>query len=126
MPKREVKVFLKEQELLQIISGADKRKVTSNDEIARLLGSRNLLADETEIFDSGLKDLDKGRFQDYFKKEFGISHEEKGLTLEEALIAKKVMRNNHLTLAAQSDMELENDVDGEQFIVRFPRKELCP
>ena len=27
---------------------------TSNDEIARLLGSRNLLADETEVFDSFL------------------------------------------------------------------------
>jgi hypothetical protein len=24
--------------------------------------------------------------------------------------------------AAQPDMELENDVEGEQFIVRFPRK----
>ena len=137
----------------------------SNDEIARLLGSRNLLADETEIFDSSLKDLDIRLFSDYFKKEFDASFENKGLTLEEALIAKKVLRNNHLTLAgllflegnrkhfgnpvirnnqialfasltlpysglgsgfrrafaAQPDMELENDVDGDQFIVRFPR-----
>ena len=80
-------------------NGSDKRKVTSNDEIARLLGSRNLLADETEIFDSGLKDLDSRLFSEYFKKEFEAGYEEKGLTLEEALIAKKVMRNNHLTLA---------------------------
>jgi len=80
-------------------NGADKRKVTSNDEIARLLGSRNLLADEIEIFDSCIKDIDARLFSEYFIKEFGKSYEEKGLTLEEALIAKKVMRNNHLTLA---------------------------
>ena len=80
-------------------NGSDKRKVTSNDEIARLLGSRNLFADETEIFDSGIKDIDTWLFSEYFKKEFGLGYEEKGLTLEEALIAKKIVRNNHATLA---------------------------
>ena len=80
-------------------NGADKRKVTSNDEIARLLGSKNLLAEEIEIYDSGIKDLNVWLFSEYFKKEFGKSYEEKGLTVEEALIAKKAMRNNHLTLA---------------------------
>ena len=80
-------------------NGSDKRKVTSNDEIARLLGSRNLFAEETEIYDSGVNDLDVRLFSEYFKKEFGMSFEEKGLALDEALKAKKVMRNNHLTLA---------------------------
>ena len=80
-------------------NGSDKRKVTSNDEIARLLGSRNLLADETEIFETSINDLDSRLFAEYFKKEFETSYEEKGLTLERALIAKKVMRNDHLTLA---------------------------
>ena len=80
-------------------NGADKRKVTSNDEIARLLGSRNLLADETEIFDTSIKDLNKLLFSEYFTKEFGMTYEEKGLSLEEALVAKKVMRNNHITMA---------------------------
>jgi predicted HTH transcriptional regulator len=84
---------------IYVKNGADKRKVTSNDEIARLLGSRNLFADETEIFDTNIKNVDKWLFSEYFKKEFGMSYEEKGLTLEEALRAKKVLRNNHLTLA---------------------------
>ena len=84
---------------IYVKNGADKRKVTSNEEIARLLGSRNLLADETEIFDSSIKDIDTRLFAEYFKKEFEMTCEEKGLTLEEALIAKKVMRNGHLTLA---------------------------
>jgi ATP-dependent DNA helicase RecG len=84
---------------IYVKNGSDKRKVTSNDEIARLLGSRNLFADEIEIFDTDIKDVDARLFSEYFKKEFGHSYEEKGLTLEEALKAKKVIRNNHLTLA---------------------------
>jgi len=80
-------------------NGSDKRKVTSNDEIARLLGSKNLLAEETEIYDTSIKDLNVWLFSEYFKKEFGKSYEEKGLALEEALHVKKVMRNNRLTLA---------------------------
>jgi predicted HTH transcriptional regulator len=85
--------------IIYVKNGADKRKVTSNDELARLLGSKHLLADETEIFDSTIKDVDEWLFSDYFKKEFGQTIEQKGLTLEEALAAKKVIRNNHLTLA---------------------------
>jgi len=84
---------------IYVKNGSDKRKVTSNDEIARLLGSKNLHADEIEIFDTSIRDIDARLFSEYFKKEFGQSYEEKGLTLEEALKAKKVMRNNHLTLA---------------------------
>jgi predicted HTH transcriptional regulator len=84
---------------IYVKNGADKRKVTSNDEIARLLGSKNLLADEMEIFDSSIKDLDTRLFSEYFKKEFGMTFEEKGLSLEEALTAKKIMRRGHVTLA---------------------------
>ncbi|OQW98536.1 MAG: ATP-dependent DNA helicase RecG, partial [Desulfobacteraceae bacterium A6] len=38
-------------------------------------------------------------FREYFKKEFNSSIEEKGLTFEKALKAKKVLRNEKLTLA---------------------------
>jgi predicted HTH transcriptional regulator len=99
--------------IIYVKNGSDKRKVTSNDEIARLLGSRNLFADETLIFNSGIKDLDTRLFSEYFKKEFEMTYEEKGLSLEEALIAKKVMRNNQLTLA------------GLLFFGREPQS-LCP
>jgi len=85
--------------IIYLKNGSDKRKVTSNDEIARLLGSRNLLADETEVYYTSIKDINVWLFSEYFKKEFGMSYEEKELTLEEALHVKKVMRNNHLTLA---------------------------
>jgi predicted HTH transcriptional regulator len=84
---------------IYVKNGSDKRKVTSNDEIARLLGSRHLLADETEIFDSTIKDVDEWLFSAYFTKEFGQTYLEKGLSFEESLAAKKVLRNGHLTLA---------------------------
>ena len=99
-------------------NGSDKRKVTSNDEIARLLGSKNLLADEMEIYDTSIKDLNIWLFSEYFRKEFGISYEEKGLSLEEALLAKKVMRNNHLTLAGLLFFGNEPQKFRSQFTIR--------
>jgi len=62
-------------------NGSDKRKVTSNDEIARLLGSRNLFANEMEIYDSGMKDLDARLFSEYFKKNLKWVLKKKGLSL---------------------------------------------
>ena len=85
--------------IIYIKNGSDKRKVTSNDEIARLLKGNNLYADEMEISGSSINDIDTRLFAEYFLKEFGVSYEEKGLTLEEALIAKKIMRNNQITVA---------------------------
>jgi predicted HTH transcriptional regulator len=84
---------------IYVKNGADKRKVTSNEEIARLLGSKSLAADETLVFDSSVQDLDTWRFADYFEREFGASIERRGLTMEKAAAAKKVMRDGHLTLA---------------------------
>ncbi len=80
--------------------GSDKRRVTDDSEILRLYQrSGNLLADEMEVFDTSIEDVNKNIFDDYFKKEFGQTYEEKGLTFEEALKAKRVLRNNQLTLA---------------------------
>jgi predicted HTH transcriptional regulator len=80
--------------------GADKRKLIDNNEIMRLFqqGS-NLLADEMEVYDTSIDDIDERLFADYFKKEFKISYQEKGLTYEEALRAKRVLRNDKVSLA---------------------------
>jgi predicted HTH transcriptional regulator len=86
--------------IIYVKNGADKRKVTSNDEIARLLSAGgSLFADEMVIHGPSLHDVDEYLFSAYFKKEFGATYQEKGLTLEQALTAKKIMRNGHLTLA---------------------------
>jgi predicted HTH transcriptional regulator len=80
--------------------GSDKRRVTDNAEMLRLFqqGS-HLFADEMEVFDTSIDDINSQLFAEYFKKEFHASYEQKGLTYEQALKAKKVLRNGKLTLA---------------------------
>jgi predicted HTH transcriptional regulator len=79
---------------------SDKRKVTDNTEIMRLFQQgANLFADEMEVYDTTIEDIDERLFSDYFKKEFKVSYQEKGLTYEEALRAKRVLRNDKVSLA---------------------------
>lgn len=80
--------------------GSDKRKVTNNAEILRLFQKGgSLTADEMEVFESSIEDIDEKQFEGHFLKEFGKSISERGLTYEQALRAKKVLKNDHLTLA---------------------------
>ncbi len=80
--------------------GSDKRRVTDNAEMLRLFqqGS-HLLADEIEVYDTSIEDINQELFQGYFKKEFNATIKEKGLSFEQALKVKKVLRNDKLTLA---------------------------
>jgi ATP-dependent DNA helicase RecG len=85
---------------IYVKQGSNKRLLTDNAEIMRLFQlSGNLLADEMEVHGTSIEDIDERRFADYFIKEFGRSYEERGLTFEQALKAKRVLRNNQLTLA---------------------------
>lgn len=80
--------------------GSNKRLLTDNAELMRLFqNSANLLADEMEVYGTSIVDIDKDIFSEYFQKEFGQTIEEKGLTYEQALSAKRVLRNGQLTLA---------------------------
>lgn len=80
--------------------GADKRKVTDKSEIKRLFQkSGNLLADEMEVFGSSIDDINRMAFEEHFLKEFGKTIEERGLSYEQGLKAKRVILNNKLTLA---------------------------
>jgi predicted HTH transcriptional regulator len=83
-----------------IKQGGDKRRVTDNNEMLRLLQSgTNFSADEMEVYDAYIEDIDKDKFKSYFRKKFHKTIEEEGLTFEKALIAKKALQNNRLTLA---------------------------
>ncbi len=85
---------------IYVKQGSNKRLLTDNAEIMRLFqNSGNLLADEMEVYDTSIKDVDEKIFAEYFKKEFEKTFEEKGLTFEQALRAKRVLRNDRLTLA---------------------------
>lgn len=85
---------------IYVKQGSNKRLLTDNSEIMRLFQqSSNLLADEMEVFDTAIDDIDERLFADYFKREFKVSYQEKGLTYEEALRAKRVLRNDKVSLA---------------------------
>ncbi len=80
--------------------GANKRRVSDNAEMLRLFqNSGNLSADEMEIYGTSLENVNKDKFEQYFKKEFQRTIEEKGLNFEQALKIKKVLRNDRLSLA---------------------------
>jgi predicted HTH transcriptional regulator len=83
-----------------IKQSADKRRVTDNAEILRLFQqSGNLSADEMGVYGTGIDDIDERLFSEYFKIEFKQSYEEKGLTYEKALKAKRVLRDDRISLA---------------------------
>ncbi len=85
---------------IYVKQGSNKRLITDNAEIMRLFQhSGNLLADEMEVYNTSIDDVNQEAFADYFKKEFGQSYEEKGLNFEEALKAKRILRNSQLSLA---------------------------
>ncbi len=85
---------------IYVKQGSNKRLLTDNAEIMRLFqASGNLLADEMEVYGTSIKDIDEKRFSEYFKKEFDKTFEDKGLTFEQAVTGKRLLRNNQLTLA---------------------------
>ena len=85
---------------IYIKQGSNKRLMTDNFEILRLFQqSGNLSADEMEVYDTSIDDVDEQCFSDYFVREFKETFQAKGLTYEEALKAKRVMKNGRLMLA---------------------------
>ena len=85
---------------IYVKQGSNKRLLTDNAEILRLFqSSSNLLADEMEVAGTSIEDINQKDFSDYFIKEFAKTFEEKGLSYEQALKAKRIVRNDHLTLA---------------------------
>jgi ATP-dependent DNA helicase RecG len=81
-------------------NGANKRKVTSNEEIARLLSKgKNLFPDEIPVLQANQDAIHKDKFEDYFNREFKTHYTQLGLSYIEALKAKRVMRGENITLA---------------------------
>lgn len=80
-------------------NGANKRKVTNNEEILRLLSKgKNLFPDELPVAQAGIEDISREKFDDYFLREFKIEYEKLGLNFEEALKAKRVIKNGQISI----------------------------
>jgi predicted HTH transcriptional regulator len=85
---------------IYVKQGSNKRLLTDNAEIARLFQQgANLSADEMAVYGTSVADVDERLFAAYFKSEFNQSYEEKKLTFEQALKAKKALRDGQVTLA---------------------------
>lgn len=81
-------------------NGPDKRKVTSNDEIARLLqSSKVMFADELPVPETSVMNIDLIRFSQFVQRKYNRSLEEMGVALPKALENLSLLRENQLTLA---------------------------
>ncbi|MCK5149206.1 putative DNA binding domain-containing protein [bacterium] len=79
--------------------GADKRKVTDNNELLRLFQeSGNLLADEMEVPNTSIEDIDLDKLKQYTLKALDKSFEATGLSINRLAENINVIRNQRLTL----------------------------
>ncbi len=86
--------------VIWVKQGADKRKVTDNNEILRLFNQGgNLLPDEMPVKFSNYNEVNKDSFNKYFEKKIGYSFEESEINLEKALKNMAILRDDNLTLA---------------------------
>ena len=85
---------------IYVKQGDGKRRITDNFEIRRLFQqSGNLLADEEEVYETTLNDINQEKFDSYFQQEFNSTFAQRGLTYQQALKAKRILRNDKLSLA---------------------------
>jgi ATP-dependent DNA helicase RecG len=81
-------------------NGSDKRRVTSNDEIARLLQSSKIMfADELPVGGSTISDINVDRFNKFIHTKYGRSLEDIGIDLQKSLENLNLLSEGQLTLA---------------------------
>ena len=81
-------------------SGADKRRVTSREEVQRLLQSADLVhADEVPVEGTTVGDIDQAHFGDFFKKQYGDPLDKSGLSMGQLLNNLGLARGTTLNLA---------------------------
>jgi len=86
--------------IIWVKNGSDKRKVTSREEIARLLqSSGNMFADETIVQGSTSNDINIEFFKEFVSKKTGKTFDELELTIDDILSNMGFMKDNQLTLA---------------------------
>ena len=86
--------------IIWVKNGSDKRRVTSREEIARLLqSSGNMYSDETIVQSATINDVDIEFFEKFLTEKTGKTIDDTGLTLNEILTNMGFMKEGHLTLA---------------------------
>jgi ATP-dependent DNA helicase RecG len=86
--------------IIFVKNGSDKRKVTSNEEIARLLQESKLMfADESIIYGSNQEDINIDAYRFFIQKKYQRSLEDLGVNYTKSLENLNLLKNNQLTLA---------------------------
>ena len=81
-------------------NGSDKRRVTSNDEIARLLqSSKSLFADEMQVFGTSIEDIDEESYKFFLIRKYSKQPEDLGIKLIQSLENLNLMKDGVLTLS---------------------------
>jgi ATP-dependent DNA helicase RecG len=100
VPEGNDKPYKDKDGIIFLKNGANKRKVVNNEEILRLLSKgKNLFADELPVNQATIADINKDKFDDFFLREFKVEYDKLGLNYEEALKAKRVLKDGKITLA---------------------------
>lgn len=94
------KPYMDNMGAIWVKSGADKRRVTSREEIQRMYQTAQLIhADELPAKGLSLADLDLVYFSRFFEREFGETIEEQEIDLKILLENMNLMNQNQLNLA---------------------------
>lgn len=81
-------------------NGSDKRRVTSNDEISRLLqSSKVMFADELPIQGTSIADIDIDYYNSFLKRKYNKSLEDLGIDVRQSLENLNLLKDGTLTLA---------------------------
>jgi ATP-dependent DNA helicase RecG len=94
------KPYMDNNGAIWVKSGADKRKVTSREEIQRIFQSAGLVhGDEIPAVGLTLADLDIEYFKNFFEKNFGASAEDQGVALPVLLENMNLMKDGVLNVS---------------------------
>jgi len=81
-------------------NGSDKRRVTSNDEISRLLQSSNaMFADEIPIQGTSIADINLEYYNQFIQKKYNKTLDDLGIELRQTLENLNLMSESQLTLS---------------------------
>jgi ATP-dependent DNA helicase RecG len=85
---------------IYVKNGSDKRRVTANDEMARLLqSSKNMFADELPVQGATAANVNLNLFNSFLQRRTGRSLDDLGIDLARALENLNLLKDGQLTLA---------------------------
>lgn len=100
VPEGVVKPYMDNQGAVWVKSGADKRRVTSREELQRMFQSSDLVyADEVPIDGTTLKDLDLDSFRKFYRDQYETDLDEAGQPLGRLLENLRLAKDGRLDLA---------------------------